>query len=154
MPSDLQGIAMLNRNCLSLTALVFISPFSRFNFQDETPTTNFDTFPAAILTVFQVKRPLILHEHWKINSWASLPASGDKEVPGNPWALGKGKSFLLMYFATLTYECIIKNQCYGMKGNWNKRFGLGVLRGLVFCFVFSRKRILINITILMNIFLC
>lgn len=27
---------------------------SRFNFDDETPTTNFDTFPAAILTVFQV----------------------------------------------------------------------------------------------------
>lgn len=27
---------------------------SRFNFEDETPTTNFDTFPAAILTVFQV----------------------------------------------------------------------------------------------------
>lgn len=27
----------------------------RFNFQDETPTTNFDTFPAAILTVFQVR---------------------------------------------------------------------------------------------------
>ncbi|XP_029816461.1 voltage-dependent N-type calcium channel subunit alpha-1B-like [Manacus vitellinus] len=27
----------------------------QFNFQDETPTTNFDTFPAAILTVFQVK---------------------------------------------------------------------------------------------------
>ncbi|XP_052578783.1 voltage-dependent N-type calcium channel subunit alpha-1B isoform X9 [Peromyscus californicus insignis] len=25
----------------------------QFNFQDETPTTNFDTFPAAILTVFQ-----------------------------------------------------------------------------------------------------
>lgn len=30
----------------------------RFNFEDETPTTNFDTFPAAILTVFQVRRPL------------------------------------------------------------------------------------------------
>ncbi|XP_049488625.1 voltage-dependent N-type calcium channel subunit alpha-1B [Panthera uncia] len=27
----------------------------QFNFQDETPTTNFDTFPAAILTVFQVR---------------------------------------------------------------------------------------------------
>lgn len=31
---------------------------SRFNFEDETPTTNFDTFPAAILTVFQVRPPL------------------------------------------------------------------------------------------------
>lgn len=29
--------------------------FLRFNFKDETPTTNFDTFPAAILTVFQVR---------------------------------------------------------------------------------------------------
>lgn len=27
---------------------------SRFNFEDETPTTNFDSFPAAIMTVFQV----------------------------------------------------------------------------------------------------
>jgi len=27
----------------------------QFNFKDETPTTNFDTFPAAILTVFQVR---------------------------------------------------------------------------------------------------
>ena len=27
----------------------------RFNFEEETPTTNFDTFPAAILTVFQVR---------------------------------------------------------------------------------------------------
>lgn len=30
----------------------------RFNFEDETPTTNFDTFPAAILTVFQVRPAL------------------------------------------------------------------------------------------------
>lgn len=29
----------------------------RFNFENETPTTNFDTFPAAILTVFQVRSP-------------------------------------------------------------------------------------------------
>lgn len=32
----------------------------RFNFEDETPTTNFDTFPAAILTVFQVKVYFVL----------------------------------------------------------------------------------------------
>ncbi|EPY88203.1 hypothetical protein CB1_000191011, partial [Camelus ferus] len=31
----------------------------QFNFQDETPTTNFDTFPAAILTVFQVRLRLL-----------------------------------------------------------------------------------------------
>ncbi len=30
-----------------------LSP-TRFNFEDETPTTNFDSFPAAIMTVFQV----------------------------------------------------------------------------------------------------
>lgn len=36
--------------CLSKTLVLL-----RFNFQDETPTTNFDTFPAAILTVFQVR---------------------------------------------------------------------------------------------------
>lgn len=37
----------------------------RFNFQDETPTTNFDTFPAAILTVFQVRLPLLAH-FWRV----------------------------------------------------------------------------------------
>lgn len=36
-----------------ITSCLF--PPCRFNFEDETPTTNFDTFPAAILTVFQVK---------------------------------------------------------------------------------------------------
>jgi len=28
----------------------------RFNFENGTPPTNFDTFPAAIMTVFQVSR--------------------------------------------------------------------------------------------------
>lgn len=37
----------------------------RFNFQDETPTTNFDTFPAAILTVFQVRLLLLAH-FWRV----------------------------------------------------------------------------------------
>lgn len=36
----------------------FLNDSYRFNFEDETPTTNFDTFPAAILTVFQVDPPL------------------------------------------------------------------------------------------------
>ena len=40
--------------CLSKTLVLL-----RFNFQDETPTTNFDTFPAAILTVFQVRLPAL-----------------------------------------------------------------------------------------------
>lgn len=48
------GAASLLRGCRFPSLLVFL----RFNFQDETPTTNFDTFPAAILTVFQV-RPLL-----------------------------------------------------------------------------------------------
>lgn len=30
--------------------------FSRFNFEMGTPPTNFDTFPAAIMTVFQVNK--------------------------------------------------------------------------------------------------
>lgn len=38
----------------SLITFCLFPPY-RFNFEDETPTTNFDTFPAAILTVFQVK---------------------------------------------------------------------------------------------------
>lgn len=29
---------------------------ARFNFENGTPPTNFDTFPAAIMTVFQVRR--------------------------------------------------------------------------------------------------
>lgn len=40
---------------------------SRFNFEDGTPPTNFDTFPAAILTVFQVKK---LYKEF--NSWIKL----------------------------------------------------------------------------------
>lgn len=48
----------VNVTMLWVVALEFIYLFifpRRFNFEDETPTTNFDTFPAAILTVFQVK---------------------------------------------------------------------------------------------------
>lgn len=41
----------LPMGCFFSRHLVFL----RFNFKDETPTTNFDTFPAAILTVFQVR---------------------------------------------------------------------------------------------------
>lgn len=41
--------------CLWSLIRFCLFPPCRFNFEDETPTTNFDTFPAAILTVFQVK---------------------------------------------------------------------------------------------------
>lgn len=34
----------------------FHSFTARFNFESGTPPTNFDTFPAAIMTVFQVSR--------------------------------------------------------------------------------------------------
>lgn len=43
----------LKKNASSLSLHCF--SLSRFNFENETPTTNFDTFPAAILTVFQVR---------------------------------------------------------------------------------------------------
>lgn len=42
---------------LSLSPALFLP--SRFNFEGGTPATNFDTFPAAIMTVFQVR-------HWTI----------------------------------------------------------------------------------------
>lgn len=45
---------------LSLSPALFLP--SRFNFEDGTPATNFDTFPAAIMTVFQVR-------HWTILWW-------------------------------------------------------------------------------------
>ena len=32
-----------------------LCPLCRFNFDEGTPPTNFDTFPAAIMTVFQVQ---------------------------------------------------------------------------------------------------
>ena len=53
--SDENGIILGREN---LVCEIFIS-FSlnllfRFNFNDGTPSANFDTFPAAIMTVFQV----------------------------------------------------------------------------------------------------
>lgn len=60
-----RGIVL--RLCRLVTVRDYSSP-CRFNFEDETPTTNFDTFPAAILTVFQVKINLVmlffLYYHW------------------------------------------------------------------------------------------
>lgn len=40
---------------LSLSCICAFPP-TRFNFEKGTPPTNFDTFPAAIMTVFQVRR--------------------------------------------------------------------------------------------------
>ncbi|KAF1466830.1 Voltage-dependent N-type calcium channel subunit alpha-1B, partial [Spheniscus demersus] len=44
----------------------------QFNFQDETPTTNFDTFPAAILTVFQI----LTGEDWNAVMYHGIESQG------------------------------------------------------------------------------
>lgn len=80
-----------NVTVLWLWILITFSLFSpcRFNFEDETPTTNFDTFPAAILTVFQVKvnsillpPPLYLH-HW--TGLRNQPMSSLQILTGEDW---------------------------------------------------------------------
>ncbi|XP_060917618.1 voltage-dependent N-type calcium channel subunit alpha-1B [Labrus mixtus] len=43
-----------------------------FNFEDETPTTNFDTFPAAILTVFQI----LTGEDWNAVMYHGIESQG------------------------------------------------------------------------------
>ncbi|XP_029294653.1 calcium channel, voltage-dependent, N type, alpha 1B subunit, a [Cottoperca gobio] len=43
-----------------------------FNFEDETPTTNFDTFPAAILTVFQI----LTGEDWNAVMYHGIKSQG------------------------------------------------------------------------------
>uniref|UniRef100_A0A669QCS1 Voltage-dependent N-type calcium channel subunit alpha n=1 Tax=Phasianus colchicus TaxID=9054 RepID=A0A669QCS1_PHACC len=44
----------------------------QFNFRDETPTTNFDTFPAAILTVFQI----LTGEDWNAVMYHGIESQG------------------------------------------------------------------------------
>ncbi|CAB1318637.1 unnamed protein product [Coregonus sp. 'balchen'] len=44
----------------------------QFNFEEETPTTNFDTFPAAILTVFQV----LTGEDWNAVMYHGIESQG------------------------------------------------------------------------------
>uniref|UniRef100_A0A8C4ZFR6 Calcium channel, voltage-dependent, N type, alpha 1B subunit, a n=1 Tax=Gadus morhua TaxID=8049 RepID=A0A8C4ZFR6_GADMO len=44
----------------------------QFNFDDETPTTNFDTFPAAILTVFQI----LTGEDWNAVMYHGIKSHG------------------------------------------------------------------------------
>ncbi|CAB1332639.1 unnamed protein product, partial [Coregonus sp. 'balchen'] len=43
-----------------------------FNFEEETPTTNFDTFPAAILTVFQI----LTGEDWNAVMYHGIESQG------------------------------------------------------------------------------
>ncbi|XP_077004984.1 voltage-dependent N-type calcium channel subunit alpha-1B [Tamandua tetradactyla] len=60
----------------------------QFNFQDETPTTNFDTFPAAILTVFQI----LTGEDWNVVMYHGIESQG---------GVSKGM-FSSFYFIVLT----------------------------------------------------
>ncbi|KAM7393228.1 hypothetical protein PAMA_008058 [Pampus argenteus] len=45
----------------------------QFNFEEKTPTTNFDTFPAAILTVFQI----LTGEDWNAVMYHGIESQGD-----------------------------------------------------------------------------
>ncbi|KAI4547667.1 hypothetical protein MJG53_005602 [Ovis ammon polii x Ovis aries] len=67
----------------------------QFNFQDETPTTNFDTFPAAILTVFQI----LTGEDWNAVMYHGIESQG---------GVSKGM-FSSVYFIVLTLfgNCIL-----------------------------------------------
>ncbi|XP_062873915.1 calcium channel, voltage-dependent, N type, alpha 1B subunit, a [Trichomycterus rosablanca] len=60
----------------------------QFNFEDETPTTNFDTFPAAILTVFQV----LTGEDWNAVMYHGIESQGGVS----------GGMFSSVYFIVLT----------------------------------------------------
>ncbi|XP_036095311.1 voltage-dependent N-type calcium channel subunit alpha-1B isoform X3 [Rousettus aegyptiacus] len=60
----------------------------QFNFKDETPTTNFDTFPAAILTVFQI----LTGEDWNAVMYHGIESQG---------GVSKGM-FSSCYFIVLT----------------------------------------------------
>ncbi|XP_045145270.1 voltage-dependent N-type calcium channel subunit alpha-1B, partial [Echinops telfairi] len=60
----------------------------QFNFQEETPTTNFDTFPAAILTVFQI----LTGEDWNAVMYHGIESQG---------GVSKGM-FSSFYFIVLT----------------------------------------------------
>ncbi|XP_010774069.1 voltage-dependent N-type calcium channel subunit alpha-1B-like, partial [Notothenia coriiceps] len=59
-----------------------------FNFEDETPTTHFDTFPAAILTVFQI----LTGEDWNAVMYHGIESQGGV----------KGGMFTSIYFIILT----------------------------------------------------
>lgn len=50
-------LSMLTVFSAPIIYIFFFHSFTaRFNFESGTPPTNFDTFPAAIMTVFQVSR--------------------------------------------------------------------------------------------------
>uniref|UniRef100_A0A8C1HTI7 Voltage-dependent N-type calcium channel subunit alpha n=1 Tax=Cyprinus carpio carpio TaxID=630221 RepID=A0A8C1HTI7_CYPCA len=60
----------------------------QFNFEDETPTTNFDSFPAAIMTVFQI----LTGEDWNAVMYHGIESQGGV----------RGGMFSSVYFIVLT----------------------------------------------------
>ncbi|KPP74244.1 hypothetical protein Z043_106608, partial [Scleropages formosus] len=66
-------VSLLNsmKSIISLLFLLFLF-IVVFNFDEETPTTNFDTFPAAILTVFQI----LTGEDWNAVMYHGIESQG------------------------------------------------------------------------------
>ncbi|KTG33779.1 hypothetical protein cypCar_00006981 [Cyprinus carpio] len=71
----------------------------QFNFEDETPTTNFDSFPAAIMTVFQI----LTGEDWNAVMYHGIESQGGV----------RGGMFSSVYFIVLTLfgNCILSYIC-------------------------------------------
>ncbi|ELR44606.1 Voltage-dependent N-type calcium channel subunit alpha-1B, partial [Bos mutus] len=93
----------------------------QFNFQDETPTTNFDTFPAAILTVFQI----LTGEDWNAVMYHGIESQG---------GVSKGM-FSSVYFIVLTLfgNCILCG-LGGAEASVESQSGHSTLRlATVFC---------------------
>uniref|UniRef100_A0A8C2KJM7 Voltage-dependent N-type calcium channel subunit alpha-1B n=1 Tax=Cyprinus carpio TaxID=7962 RepID=A0A8C2KJM7_CYPCA len=76
----------------------------QFNFEDETPTTNFDSFPAAIMTVFQI----LTGEDWNAVMYHGIESQGGV----------RGGMFSSVYFIVLTLfgNCILSLYIVGDVG--------------------------------------
>uniref|UniRef100_A0A8C2B1H9 Voltage-dependent N-type calcium channel subunit alpha-1B n=1 Tax=Cyprinus carpio TaxID=7962 RepID=A0A8C2B1H9_CYPCA len=76
----------------------------QFNFEDETPTTNFDSFPAAIMTVFQI----LTGEDWNAVMYHGIESQGGV----------RGGMFSSVYFIVLTLfgNCILSLYIVGASG--------------------------------------
>uniref|UniRef100_A0A8C1R5Q5 Voltage-dependent N-type calcium channel subunit alpha-1B n=1 Tax=Cyprinus carpio TaxID=7962 RepID=A0A8C1R5Q5_CYPCA len=76
----------------------------QFNFEDETPTTNFDSFPAAIMTVFQI----LTGEDWNAVMYHGIESQGGV----------RGGMFSSVYFIVLTLfgNCILSLHIVGASG--------------------------------------
>ncbi|TSV94899.1 Voltage-dependent N-type calcium channel subunit alpha-1B [Bagarius yarrelli] len=80
--------------------LLRIFKVTKFNFEDETPTTNFDTFPAAILTVFQdeeeqeeaISKKLALQKAKEVKEVSPMSAASISLAALNGGVLSHGSS--------------------------------------------------------------